>query len=632
MQDSERLSGLPFVTVCTTCQARLKVRDEAAVGLILACPKCGSMVLIEGPEGAAEGSTEGRIDDTDQAAGVLGGPTDAELAAALDESAVTDPAVPPADSSRQPNWTSAPAAPQASWIGITVGVTVGAMLALGLVAYVLTRATNQSGTSVTVGAKPGVALDDTAPNPLVKPEEVIQRDQVPDDVSAAERSASLLPESPRPEEETTPIANDPPMVSTSDYVAPSRSKRPLPPDLLVADDPVASPHPRMLSDLANLLEGAPHPATDQTEDAERSSSVKESSNAPSSPPTARSSPSQDGPGQQLAAYLGWKVRSVAFKDVPLIDFLRAMMQLSAVPIQLDPAALRQSGKGARSPVTFAAQDISVDEVLRRALQPLKLTPVVEDHVVRISSPIWESQELKQIRFFVGDLQQGRGHELNLASVIPELIEPESWSRSGGAGTIDLAGDRLEIRQTRRVHFQLLLLLEKLRLARGLEPRSKIPLRYLPLEPRWARLGPRLNRRINLDVWHPLPIAQIVSQLEEASGLRILVDWQAVAEVAWTADTERTLAARKATVAEVLAQLLSSAELELRPIQETTVQITTMQANAARPYLEFYTLQQLGETGLARLEEAPAGTFVLDPASETVLVVLPASEHRALVGY
>ena len=40
-----------FTLQCTTCQARLKVKDESAVGDIVACPKCGSMVQIVPPVG-----------------------------------------------------------------------------------------------------------------------------------------------------------------------------------------------------------------------------------------------------------------------------------------------------------------------------------------------------------------------------------------------------------------------------------------------------------------------------------------------------------------------------------------------------------------------------------------------------
>ena len=40
-----------FAINCTTCQARLKVREAAAIGQILACPKCGSMVHVAAPAG-----------------------------------------------------------------------------------------------------------------------------------------------------------------------------------------------------------------------------------------------------------------------------------------------------------------------------------------------------------------------------------------------------------------------------------------------------------------------------------------------------------------------------------------------------------------------------------------------------
>ena len=40
-----------FSISCTTCQARLAVRNEAAIGEIVECPKCGSFVQIVPPEG-----------------------------------------------------------------------------------------------------------------------------------------------------------------------------------------------------------------------------------------------------------------------------------------------------------------------------------------------------------------------------------------------------------------------------------------------------------------------------------------------------------------------------------------------------------------------------------------------------
>src|SRR5438270_4636666 len=38
-----------FAITCTTSKSRLRVRDPAAVGQILACPKCGGMVMVKPP-------------------------------------------------------------------------------------------------------------------------------------------------------------------------------------------------------------------------------------------------------------------------------------------------------------------------------------------------------------------------------------------------------------------------------------------------------------------------------------------------------------------------------------------------------------------------------------------------------
>src|SRR5437667_12786149 len=45
-----------FSITCTTCKSRLKVRDQAAIGQILACPKCGGMVMVKPPPSWSEGS------------------------------------------------------------------------------------------------------------------------------------------------------------------------------------------------------------------------------------------------------------------------------------------------------------------------------------------------------------------------------------------------------------------------------------------------------------------------------------------------------------------------------------------------------------------------------------------------
>jgi len=60
ISDGQAVDKPLFFISCTTCQARLAVRNEAAVGVILACPKCGSMVQVVAPPGwKAEGEPSG---------------------------------------------------------------------------------------------------------------------------------------------------------------------------------------------------------------------------------------------------------------------------------------------------------------------------------------------------------------------------------------------------------------------------------------------------------------------------------------------------------------------------------------------------------------------------------------------
>jgi len=48
------LANALFAINCTTCEARLNVRDKSAIGQIMTCPKCGSMVQIAPPPGWEE--------------------------------------------------------------------------------------------------------------------------------------------------------------------------------------------------------------------------------------------------------------------------------------------------------------------------------------------------------------------------------------------------------------------------------------------------------------------------------------------------------------------------------------------------------------------------------------------------
>ena len=81
-----------FTIDCLTCRRRLAVRSEAAIGAILNCPKCGSMVPVIPPEGW--------IPPGRPPAEVASATTGAAPADALSEPAATSPPSGPAPSGK----------------------------------------------------------------------------------------------------------------------------------------------------------------------------------------------------------------------------------------------------------------------------------------------------------------------------------------------------------------------------------------------------------------------------------------------------------------------------------------------------------------------------------------------------
>lgn len=55
-----------FSILCTTCKKRLQVRDASAIGEILICPNCGSMVLVSPPEDANPHAADENCDTVDE--------------------------------------------------------------------------------------------------------------------------------------------------------------------------------------------------------------------------------------------------------------------------------------------------------------------------------------------------------------------------------------------------------------------------------------------------------------------------------------------------------------------------------------------------------------------------------------
>jgi hypothetical protein len=325
--------------------------------------------------------------------------------------------------------------------------------------------------------------------------------------------------------------------------------------------------------------------------------------------------------------------------VPLADFLADLSSLSTIPITLEPEGLPLVGLSAATPVSLKAENTTVARSLAEAIDPLHLEYQVVDDQLIVSL----SGKLTERSFPVDDLT-GRNDERaeQLAEWATALVEPAIWKEGDDEGpSLTPGAEQFAVRASDRTYAGLLLLVERLRVARGLALRTRQPAEVFRLESRSARASAKLAAPISLNFSQPTLLVKIFRRLEKDGQFRILVDWRALAAEGWNADGEGTLSVQNKPLGEALTALLSPMDLTWRAIDEQTVQVTTQAALNQVLELEVYPAGKLaanaaqGEALLTRLRRAlslaeaeeSGGALRFDPVSKSVLASLPQPQQR-----
>jgi len=204
-----------------------------------------------------------------------------------------------------------------------------------------------------------------------------------------------------------------------------------------------------------------------------------------------------------------------------------------------------------------------------------------------------------------------------------------------------------VRQSDAAHYDLLVLCEKLRVARGGKPASAGDASRFDLASRSEQARPALEaplRTVNFS--EGTPLVRIIEFLQDHARVNITVDWQALALAGISREVTGTLAVEGVPFGEALDKLLTPLELDYLIVGPRTLQITSRPAAASQQDLEFYPVRDLldesttSEAMLARLTEglsasaAGAGQPVVvrfDKDSACVLLLAPQAVQREVEG-
>jgi hypothetical protein len=535
-----------FSITCTTCQARLAVRSEAAIGTILECPRCESMVQVQPPPGWKPAASP----TTTPSASVPAGP-------------------PPLDCVAAGPLTLELELPNASFLARLLGPN-----------WLLLRVAPLA-TLIVVLALLWLAFPRPAPD-LVAPET--------QPLATATEHFAPVAERPAAERPATAIAGAlagqppaaPPGTQSGGVKDKPTSKKPPPTESTTPTATVAEPT------------SPPATRPSQTAGAKRPQPVlspsvaRETAARPADDPHRAEVKKAPPARVDVAARLNDPVAQLELTDMPLAKAIDLLAAMGVLPITIDADAMTQLGVAPRDPISLRLSSTTLGKALEAAAAQKGLAVAVENGQVLITAPAEYRESLREVRYTVADLTgEDKAAAAELAKLVQKLVAPESWHAAGGRGTIAADSRALAVVQTGNVHHQVLVFCEKLRNARHKPLRSRDDPQRFTLTTQSARARKMLEQPVTANFHEPTPLVKVLAFLAEAAECDILIDRAALAAAETSDRVEAAWTAKKQPLGAVLTELLRPLGLTYRTLGAQAVQVTTPEAVEERLELEFH---------------------------------------------
>ena len=637
---------IPFSITCTTCQTRLTVNSEEALGQILQCPKCNSMVAVPnsadsttGPADAAEPTATSHQDPptrpiSDSSSETVDHYDSSDISRLIDHPATSSSAdhqpwdgqIPPAsvtdkNDSAQPmlptdDWSS-PGSRQLRHRVLIGGLIAACLLTVVAIFYVLSN--KQENQPPIASSNPAGHQSDQAPN--------------------------VDPAQPSPEKKADPIEESKPVeLPAAEETKQEETNKPTEPPGLTAE-PVPSENEQaeatelsqLLQEFSPLLSNTPF---DQpTENQPGSASSLPTTKLPK-PPLRRVS---------MKRSLNFAIAEFTITEpISLHTFLTQVSTISGIPLEIDMAALASQNVTLDLPVTLATKQTTVRQLLQTILQPHGLGFIESDQSLTISYLSTEDERLQDVTYPVADLVSvDQQQATDLVNWIQSLITPGNWESADTGYQIKLQDNQLRIKHLPAAQFQVFRLLARLRMARKIdhpEPADE-RIAVVSLIPRVEQAEKLLNESISVNVTRSTPLLDIFTKIEQELAVKFVLNGRTLRQSGWSARSDVTLVTDNETLLQSLDVLLTPMELTIRVIDANTLEITSLEDEVARREIEFYPVSHLLKKNrspqqLIQLIQQKIGTsrfgddqinqlILFDPTSKYLMIRESQSNHRKL---
>ena len=643
----------PYSISCTTCSAKLKVRSEEAIGQILSCPKCGSMVEVMPPTGNEAPLSDSNLDSA----------TTLAMPAAQVPKPLPSKPRPEEPAPTQPAPTQAAPPTEAD---VPLGASFEDVESLlDDQPPVSKDSAGWADTAGSISHVAGLSGEVVAP-PEIEPQAPPQAHPEDHPEPDAAVAATPLP-TPPPTEWSSPgqqsvrklamigvaatgaviavialwgylasrndAANPPVAEAKQDDPPEVKPEEPASPTDEPKQEPPAEEEKKEPTETVEVPPGVPEPVDPGPNEEEEVVVAKVPQDPfpipvapPEAPPLTEPFPKQFGPIfdpepveefppeepnvepstkiasersprevpplVNVATHMEDRIPAIRFQNTPLLDAVRLLSQMSTIPITVDSEVLAWSKLSTETKLNLSKQDTTVGQLLEEILAAYRVGYRIEKGEILVGTSSADAK-LLTLPFPISKVASGVEDQKALLAAVTTLVAPETWKASGGVGTAELKGGALAVSQTPETTYRVLVFFEKLSLARGKEPLAKkFPRELFAPSTRREKATPILHRNASVTYYHPAPLVDILHELERQTQTRILIDWHGLRAANWSMKVEGTLTVEGMPLNEALDSLLAPLDLTWRAVDARTIQVTSQIAADAARELEFYPVKKL----------------------------------------
>jgi hypothetical protein len=339
----------------------------------------------------------------------------------------------------------------------------------------------------------------------------------------------------------------------------------------------------------------------------------------------------------VPARLKESIPRARFAAVPLIEVLRTIGDLTTIPISIDTDALARYHVALRQPTTIDLEASGLSDLLKTVLGPLKLDYTVSDGQLIVTTRGVAQSKRIQFAHDVSDLVTPYHDSAWLAGWVIRFVDPHVWKANGGPADCQANGTALVVTHHDVGQYRVLRFLERLRVVRGLKPRTKISPEQVKLTPAFLRAN-GLAKQVSVRISTKTNLHGLARELESQTEVTILFDWMALHEAGWSPRDDLLYFSDNRSASDTLDDILQPMGLGYILVDPVTIQITSRAAMTTLRRVEFYP----PESGIdanrwrSRLDQVARRNAEatidadIDPVSGCLTVLAAQKIHRELV--